>query len=234
MSTAYRRKAKPPSESVPLLVNGDRMTQPEFHRRYQAYPEDEKFELIGGIVYLASPLRRSHGNRHPQLSLALALYGAKTPGLEVLDNTTTILGEESEPQPDLALRILREFGGRSKEDEDDYIVGPPELVAEVAYSSRAIDLHQKKDDYQQAGVLEYIVLCVEERELYWFHFRSRRSLHPNDQGITCSRVFPGLWIDGQAVLALNSARIIKVAEAGLASPEHAAFIKRLEAAQRKG
>jgi hypothetical protein len=103
-----------------------------------------KFELIGGIVYMASPLRRRHGTYHMTLNYALAEYGASTPGVEALDNATAILGEESEPQPDSALRILPEFGGQTKTDEDDYVVGPPELVAEVAYSSRAIDMHQKK------------------------------------------------------------------------------------------
>ena len=43
--------------SVLPLFNGDRMKQPEFHRRYEQYPDDVKFELIGGIVYMASPAR---------------------------------------------------------------------------------------------------------------------------------------------------------------------------------
>ena len=46
---------------LPPLHNGDRLTQAEFHRRYEAYPEDVKFELVGGIVYMTSPLRRPHG-----------------------------------------------------------------------------------------------------------------------------------------------------------------------------
>jgi Uma2 family endonuclease len=32
------------------------------------------------------------------------------------------------------------------------------MIAEVAHSTRAIDLHQKRLDYQQAGVREYLVL----------------------------------------------------------------------------
>src|SRR5206468_1152416 len=101
MSTATRRPNRVRAvNSLPQLVNGDRMSQAEFHRRYDTYPEDVKFELIGGIVYLASPLRRAHGNNHATLSMVLKLYASRTPGLELLDNATTILGEESEPQPD--------------------------------------------------------------------------------------------------------------------------------------
>src|SRR5262249_2569059 len=105
------------------------MTQAEFHRRYESYPEDAKFELIEGVVYMASPLRRANGKYHVELATLFRIYADKTPGVEVLDHVTTILGEESEPQPDLALRIVAACGGRSRETVDDYILGPPELIA---------------------------------------------------------------------------------------------------------
>src|SRR5260221_7287847 len=111
MSTVPKRLDRRPSPNVPLLHNGDRLTQAEFHRRYEAYPEDVKFELIGGIVYMASPLRLPHGRYHQKLSFVLAHYESATPGVEVADNATVILGEESEPQPHLLLRIMTEFGG---------------------------------------------------------------------------------------------------------------------------
>ena len=234
MRSAQRLTREPSLPPVPLLVNGDRMKQPEFHRRYEAYPEDVKFELIGGTVYMSSPLRRRHGLYHPLLSGALLHYHAATPGVEVLDNATTILGEESEPQPDLELRILSEFGGQSRETEDEYIAGPPELIIEVSHSTRAIDMHQKRQDYERAGVLEYAVLCLEEQKLFWWHFPSGRPIRPSPQGIFRSRVFPGLWIDQRALLARDTKRLLAVVQQGLASRAHAAFVKRLEAARRKG
>ena len=71
MSTiSPHRSVVSPSENGQLLLcNGDRMKQPEFHRRYETYPKDVKFELIGGIVYMASPLRMPHGRYQPMLSL---------------------------------------------------------------------------------------------------------------------------------------------------------------------
>ena len=104
------------------LHNGDRLTQAEFHRRYEAYPEDVKFELVGGVVYMASPLRRPHGTSTPKISLVLSLYESHTPGVETAGDMTSILGEESEPQPDLMLRLLTEYRGQSKYNEDDYLV----------------------------------------------------------------------------------------------------------------
>ena len=236
MSTISPRLAVPPSPSengAPLLCNGDRMKQPEFHRLYEAYPEDVKFELVGGTVYVASPLSLQHGRYHPQLSFVLALYQSETPGVELADTATVILGEESEPQPDLFLRILTEYGGRSGVTADDYCHGPPELVAEIAHSSRAIDMNQKREDYERAGVLEYIVLCVKERELHWFHFTSRRMIRPDRQGVAHSRVFPGLSIDVPALLRRDGRRLTAAVQEGLASRAHAAFVKRLEKARKR-
>jgi hypothetical protein len=221
------------TNGVPMLCNGDHMTQAEFHRRYEMYPGDEKFELIGGIVYMASPLRWRHAEQHADFSVPLGIYRIATPGVQVLDNATTILGEKSEPQPDLSLRIFPEYGGRSRYTDDEYIEGAPEWLGEIAYSSGAIDLHQKKEDYEQAGVLEYLVLCVEEQELHWFHFKSRRRILPDKHGVYRSRVFPGLWIDGPALVSGRSARVLRVLRKGIASPEHAAFVKRLRAAHGK-
>jgi hypothetical protein len=209
------------------------MTQKEFHSRYEAYPEDVKFELVGGIVYMASPLRRPHGIFQPKLSTVLDLYAASTPGIELADNATVILGEESESQPDLMLRILTEYGGQSIVNEDEYYEGPAEFLAEIAHSTRALDMHRKKDDYEQAGVAEYLVLCVAEKELHWFDFRSGRKIKPDRQGIYRSRVFPGLWIDGPALLDRDTHRLTAALQQGLASRQHATFVKRLQAERRR-
>ena len=56
---------------------------------------------------------------------------------------------------------------------------------------------------------------------------------PDSKGISRSRVFPGLWIDGRALLARESSRVLKVLKQGLASREYAAFVRRLQAAHRK-
>lgn len=233
MSTVPISLSKDRDGKLPLLENGDHMTQAEFHRRYQAYPDHVKIELIGGVVYVASPLRRRHGSNHCELITTLGLYKAATKGIEILDNATTILGKESEPQPDLSLRILPEFGGQTKTDPDDYVVGAPEWLGEIAASSRTIDLGAKKKVYRKAGVLEYLVVCLEEEELFWFDFPTDDEIQPNRKGIYRSRVFPGLWLDGPALLAGDSLKLIEVVQKGIASREHTAFVKRLQKAFKK-
>jgi len=219
--------------NVPLLENGDRMKQPEFHRRYKAYLRKRVvFELVGGTVYMAPPLSLTLSDYDEEMGFALGLYRRSTPGVQVLRGATAILDEESEPQPDLGLRIRPECGGRSR-SVDDYVEGPPELLVEIAHSTRALDMHQKRTDYERAGVLEYLVVCTEERELHWFNFQTARPLRPDRAGVYRSKVFPGLWIDGQALLNLDSARVTEVVRQGIASPAHATFVRRLERARRR-
>jgi hypothetical protein len=48
------------------------------------------------------------------------------------------------------------------------------------------------------------------------------------KGLCKSRIFPGLWLDGPALLARDSPRLIAAVQQGLAIPEHAAFLRRLQ------
>jgi Uma2 family endonuclease len=210
-----------------VLKTGQRMSRAEFHRLYEQTPEDFKAELIGGVVFVASPLRLQHGRDHLDIGAVLVCYQAATPGVEGADNATILLGDDSEPQPDLSLRILPEYGGQSQTSGDDYIVGAPELVIEVAYSSRDFDLHEKRDDCARNGILEYLVACVDEKCLRWFDLPNGRGVSPGPDGVVRIRTFPGLWIDGGALFAGYSARLLATAQAGLATPEHAAFARQL-------
>jgi hypothetical protein len=87
--------------------------------------------------------------------------------------------------------------------------------------------------YQRAGVLEYIVLSIEEPELHGFNFQSGQPLRPGRPGVYRSRVFPGLWIDRHALLNRDTLRIAGMVQQGVASRGHGAFVKRLQAARRK-
>lgn len=233
MSIVSPDSARTRVAGLPLLVNGNCMAQAEFHCRYREYPGDDKFELVGGIVYKAPPLSITHSDYDDEIGFLLGLYRRATPGVQVLQNATTILGEESEPQPDRGLRILPDYGGRSSTSADNYVQGAPELVVEIAHSRRALDMHGKRDDYRQAGVVAYLIVCVEEQELHWLDFATGRPLRPNREGVYRSRVFPGLWIEGGALLGCDSTVLRSTLDQGLASRAHAAFVKRLQAAHRR-
>jgi hypothetical protein len=228
-----QRSAARQTKPIPPLYNGDRLTQPEFHRRYEAMPPNTRAELIGGIVYLSSPTRKPHGSEHLTLSLPLGLYESETAGVEAGSGATAVLAEDSEPEPDLALRILPEYGGHCTVNDELYWLGPPELVIESTHSTLSLDLNGKKRDYERNGVIEYAVFAVAEQEMRWFDLEAGKPIEPDRRGAFRSLVFPGLWIDASAVAAKNKRRLLSVARQGLQTPEHAAFVKRLKAAKRR-
>ena len=52
---------------LPPLEAGDHLDQATFHARYEAMPPDFRAELIGGVVFVPSPLRSEHGESHAWL-----------------------------------------------------------------------------------------------------------------------------------------------------------------------
>jgi Uma2 family endonuclease len=227
-------QAESPGVNLPVrqllpLEPGDRLTRPEFERRYDAMPHLKKAELIDGVVYVPSRVRHEgHGRQHSALNCWLAVYGASTPGVEVSDNATVRLDLDNEPQPDLFLRIVS--GGQSRVSLDGFIDGAPELVAEIASSSAAYDLHQKLTVYRRHGVREYIVWRVLEHAIDWFVLRDGRyePLQTDQTGVLRSEVFPGLWLDAATMIRADMATVLKVLGEGLASNEHETFIVNLQ------
>jgi Uma2 family endonuclease len=218
------------SPRVPVLRAGDRLTRDEFERRYAAMPDLKKAELIEGVVYMGSPVRHvQHGRPERVLEIWLGVYELATPGLDSSGNTTLRLDLDNEPQPDLLVRFPEHAGGRSRITADGYLEGPPELVIEVAASSVSYDLHQKLHAYRRNGVLEYLVHRVEDGEVDWFvleHGQYRRQERCDD-GTLRSRVFPGQWLDVDALLRSDLAALRTAVERGCADPAHAAFVARL-------
>ncbi len=218
-----------PATAVPPLRHGDRMTRAEFERRWAAMPNLKRAELIYGRVYLMPPVSRSHAYPHFDLIGWLAMYRMLTPGVEGADNASVRFGDDSMPQPDGLLRVTRD--GSSQVDDDRIYSGPPELVAEVARSSVGYDLGTKKELYRAHGVPEYLVWRVDDGAVDWFALSPTgyELLPVGADGIVRSGVFPGLWLDPVALVAGDGAALLRAAQLGHGSPEHAAFVRRLAA-----
>lgn len=218
------------TERIPPLVAGDRLTRDEFERRYHAMPEVKKAELIEGVVYMPSPVSHArHGAPHALLTAWLVNYMTHTPGVDVGDNSTVRLDLDNEPQPDANLRILPELGGQTEDNEGGYIEGPPELTAEVTATTAAYDLHDKLNAYRRNGVREYVVWRVVDEEIDWFvlHRGRYEKLARSEDRIFRSVVFPGLWLDADALLRRDMRTVQAVLDRGLESDDHAAFVERL-------
>ncbi|MDJ0555279.1 MAG: Uma2 family endonuclease [Microcoleaceae cyanobacterium MO_207.B10] len=218
------------TSQLPPLENGDRLTRPDFERRYQAMPELKKAELIEGVVYMASPLRFTpHAEPHGRLITWLGVYQATTPQVQMGIEPTVRLDIDNEPQPDGVLFISWESGGNSTLSDDGYLEGAPELVIEIAASSAAIDLGDKKRAYRRSGVREYIVWQVFDQKIDCFSLDDGDyiSLIPNERGIIYSAVFPGLWLDVAAMLQGNMQQVLAVLQTGISSAEHQEFVQKL-------
>jgi Uma2 family endonuclease len=215
--------------TMPPLENGDRLTRPEFERRYAAMRHVKKAELIEGIVHMPSPVRlKKHAKPHATIVTWLGTYEAATLGVELADNATVRLDLNNETQPDVLLRILPDAGGQSADSPDDYVEGAPELVVEVASSSASYDVHEKKRAYCRNRVQEYLVWLVDERRLEWWELREGDYVELLvEDGLIKSRVYPGLWLDATALVNGQSADVLKQLARGLATEEHRTFTAQL-------
>ncbi|MBV8230139.1 MAG: Uma2 family endonuclease, partial [Planctomycetaceae bacterium] len=78
-------------------------------------------------------------------------------------------------------------------------------------------------------VREYLVWRVLDRAIDWFVLRQGQydRLPIGPDGIYRSEVFPGLWLDPEALVGSDLARVLEVLQGGIAGPEHAAFVAQL-------
>lgn len=119
--------------------------------------EDDRVELLEGVIYAMSPQGTAHArvirrlNNH--LVLALAGRALVSPQLPMAAS------DDSEPEPDLALTWL-------EDDEADDHPGRAHLVVEVAHTSQAYDLGLKARVYARAGVPQYWVVDLRARVVH--------------------------------------------------------------------
>jgi hypothetical protein len=256
MSSVSRatKKTKQPKpngkpEAIPPLRDGDRMDADEFLRRYAADPVVYSAELLQGVVHITRwrefqdgkeeicpGITATQGAAHAKLSGFLGVYSAHTFGTQGANRATTVFPSGTTClEPDIMLRILPECGGGSTIGADKFVHGTPELLAEISFTSGARDFGKKFDAYQADGVPEYLVWRTAEKEVHWFALKRKKyvALSPHADGTLRSEEFPGLWLDIPALLAGDMAKVLATLQQGIASPEHAAFVAKLQKAAKK-
>ncbi len=245
MGKSVARVATP--QVVPPLRDGDRMNTTEFFRRYEAMPEGFRAELLNGVVYVnrwfetnaegesvLMPPISHEGHAAEQFSFyeIMGIYCFSTPGVRGSGPTTLVLSNvKSSPEPDGVFTIAPELGGQTHTGDKGYMHGPPELVLEIANTSAGRDLGLKYRQYERFGVKEYVVWRTQTQKIDWFHRNEEGlfvRLEPREDGVLCSMVFPGLWVDPVALIARDEKRVFEVLQLGLASAEHASFVAKLQ------
>lgn len=230
MSVLAEKTTERDESEIRLLRAGECLDQPEFHARYEAMPPGFRAELIGGTVSMPSPMKLPHSRLQTRVILWLEQFEQAAPGTECLTTPSVVLSGKSEPEPDGVLRILPSHGGGSWE-EDNYLIGIPELLVEVSSSTAAFDLGEKRADFERAGVPEYLILLERQRQARWFVMENGtyNELEPDEDGVIRSRIFPGLWLLPETMFRGDKRRMRQVLREGISSSEHEEWVRGLAA-----
>lgn len=88
----------------------------------------------------------------------------------------------------------------------------------------------KRRDYEQAGVLEYLVVLTRQREVRRFvlHEGQFREMPADTDGVIRSKVFPGLWLHTSGLLQLDGLQVIEMLRQGMTTPEYTSFRQQLQ------
>jgi len=217
----------------PPLRDGDHLTRDEFMRRWEAMSDLKSAELIDGVVYMPSPISRIHGDFHSRLDGWLWFYAVATPGCGALSAATWLMSSDSAPQPDLALEILPEYGGQSTL-EGKYAAGAPGLIIEVSHTTSTRDSGAKLRLYERSGVQEYLIVRPKKRSVIWRELvaGTYQEIEVEKSGLFQSRVFPGLWLDPDALWNRDLPGLAKAVQQGTATAGHGEFVRKLARGKR--
>jgi Uma2 family endonuclease len=136
-----------------------RWTVADYHRATEAgvFGPEERLELIGGEIIVMSPQLGPHATATTITQLKLQAIFSE--GWVVRIQLPLTLGEESEPEPDLA--VVR---GRPEDFWEDHPT-TAELVVEVADTTLRFDRRDKAMQYARAGISDYWILNLPGRRL---------------------------------------------------------------------
>ncbi len=219
------------------LEPGDRFESvAEFERRRGWLNGGSMAELLDGVVFVTPPAADDHGRPHARWTKILYTYEAATPGALTSVDQVARPAPRTSVGPDAVLVVAPEAGGQIRRVEGAW-EGPLDLVVEVARTSRSYDLHTKREVYERSGVREYFVHDAETGEVHAWRLGDDGRfavVRAHSDGVLRSTVFPGLWVDTDAMKVGDGARLLATLQRGLASPEHARFVAAQRAALAAG
>ena len=153
MSVARVQKLEWPEKEAPMVapVKKRLLTIDEYRRMGEAgiFHEDDRVELIRGVIYEMSPIGSRHAGCVRQLNQILNRE-VGSHGIVDVQNPVCLEQQQSEPQPDLAvLRPQDDFYRSATPGPGDVL-----LAIEVSDSSLAYDRNAKIPVYAESGISE--------------------------------------------------------------------------------
>lgn len=133
-----------------------RISVGDYHRMIEAgiLDEDEKVQLVLGMLVAMTPQGRPHAFVIQELTRLLVR--ALSDDFKVLTQLPLTLGDDSEPEPDLAVVRARDAASRTQHPATAL------LVIEVAGDSLRFDRRTKAALYARTGIAEYWIVNLEE------------------------------------------------------------------------
>jgi Uma2 family endonuclease len=157
--------------------------------------EDQKADLIDGVIYMASPENTDANDLFIWLIIILRSYADKKKLGRVFGSRVACrLDDRNAPEPDI-LFVRNEHRERLHRGG---VEGPPDLAIEiVSPESVERDYEKKRKQYQRFGVSEYWIIDDEEKTILQLRLNSRgqyTKVQPR-HGMFHSEVLTGFFLD---------------------------------------
>ena len=161
MSSAYSTHVGPPGVG-PIVLPVSPLSTDQYLRMIDAgILDDDKVELVGGVITAMAPIGPEHNNSLIHLTRIFAQVVTR---FHLLIQGTVVFSEGNVYQPDLALLRIKPNGYRRDLPRPDDVL----LVIESAASSLAKDRYVKLPAYAEAGIQEYWIADLEREALMVF------------------------------------------------------------------
>jgi|SRR5579884_1566989 len=180
--------------------------------------EDQKADLLDGVIYMASPENTDANLLLVWLWSLMSEYANHQRLGKVFGSRVAFrIDEHNGPEPDIAFVHKR----NTSRIERGRIIGPPDLAVEiVSPESVARDFIKKRTLYEQAGVREYWIIDQDEKKVLLLQrtaagkYRERKPR----RGVLRSQALSGFWLrlewlwqDPRPALADALAEILRTA-----------------------
>ncbi|HTU93094.1 MAG TPA: Uma2 family endonuclease [Gemmataceae bacterium] len=174
-----------------IETNGKKYTFEEFCFLIK---DDEKADLIDGVIYMSSPENTDANTLFGWLFRLIGDFVEEYELGEVYGSRVAFrLGESHGPEPDIAF-VRTE---RLHIVQRGFVEGPPDLAIEiVSPDSVERDYVRKREQYRQAGVKEYWIVDEMEQRVVLLK-RSASGAYreiKSRKGVLHSQVLTGFWL----------------------------------------
>ena len=187
------------------VVQPYRFTVEDFARMGEAgvFPEDARVELLDGQIIEMNPIGIPHAGTVKALNRLFSKLVGDRAIVSIQD--PAVLGDFSEPQPDVMLLRPREDSYRTAHPEARDVL----LLIEVADTTVRLDRGLKASIYARAGIQEYWIVDVRRRAVEVYRDPTGdayRLVEEHRDGPVSPAALPGIELDVGEILGPEPAQ----------------------------